>query len=382
MSAARPVMLFAANRGFALAESRIALIKAYLAAGWRVVLVTADDEHSRALVALGAALEPARFERGGLLPFLDLAAFLDLYRAFRKWRPAVAHLFHAKPMILGSRAGPMACGRELKLVCTVTGLGQAFVAGGITGRLARAAYATTARRFDAVVFQNPDDRQVFLDGGWVLPDRTHLIVGAGVDLHRFHPAPRAVDGRKVVLMVARLLRSKGVGEYIAAAGEVRKREPRAVFQLVGEADLRHPDAFPRSEIDAAVAAGTIEFLGYRRDVERCMQAADLFVFPSYYREGVPRVVIEAAACGLPVVAAEVPGTREAVRDGETGRLVPARDPEALGSAIAELLGDPAALARYGAAARGFVAREFDVVAISARHISLYQALGVGPEVQV
>jgi glycosyltransferase involved in cell wall biosynthesis len=375
-----PVVLFAANRGFALAGSRLGLIKQYLGKGWRVVLVTTDDEHSRALVALGAELEPVAFERGGLWLFADLVALLRLIGVFRRWRPHLAHLFHAKPMILGARAGRWVLGDRLRLVCTVTGLGQAYDAGGFTGWLARRSYRWTLHRFDLVIFQNPDDRQTLLATGCLSMSRARLIVGSGVDLVRFQPD--AVQDRSdapVALMVARLLRSKGVGEFIAAARSVRAAVPGAVFRLVGESEPSHPDAFPPEDIEAAVRSGDIEFLGYRRDVERCLRGSDLFVFPSRYREGVPRVVMEAAACGLPTVGVDVPGTREAIRDGQTGYLVPPGDTSTLVARITTLMAEPELRLRFGVAARALAVREFDIEAISAQQVAVYRELGVAPE---
>lgn len=381
MSAA-PVAILAANRGYALASSRRLLVEALLEQGWRVVLATAADAHARELVSLGAELAPVVFARSGAAPRADLAAFRALRALVERLEPRLVHCFHAKPVILGGLA---AASSGASVVHTITGLGQAFVrpglAGALTRRLAALGYGSVLPRAAAVIFQNPDDRELFLDRGWVSGERSHLVRGSGVDLERFAPPPEQRrerdDAAPRVLMAARLLWPKGVREFVDAARQLRATRPGARFQIAGELDPEHAEAVPEAWLREREREGTIELLGYREDLERVLAAADVFALPSYYREGVPRVALEAAACALPVVAADAPGSRETVVDGETGRLVPPRDANALAAGLAELLDDPALARRMGRAGRRRVEREFDLRALTVEQLALYRRAGAG-----
>jgi glycosyltransferase involved in cell wall biosynthesis len=177
-------------------------------------------------------------------------------------------------------------------------------------------------------------------------------------------------------MVSRLLWSKGVREYVAAAELVRRRHPAVRFQLAGEWDPVHPDAVPPCWVDAAVASGAIEFLGYLDNVAEQLRSSDVFVLPSYYPEGVPRVLLEASACGLPVVSTDVAGCREAVEDQQTGLLVPARDSRRLADAIAALIEAPDWGRRLGEAGRRRALERFDLCHIVEQHLAVYRELGL------
>jgi glycosyltransferase involved in cell wall biosynthesis len=179
-----------------------------------------------------------------------------------------------------------------------------------------------------------------------------------------------------VLMYSRLLWQKGVREYVDAARQIRQRRPDVTFLLAGETDPDHPDAVPRHYVEEAAREGVIEFLGYLERPAEVLRQSEILVFPSYYREGCPRVVLEASACSVPTVAADVPGTRQAVHHGETGLLVPPRDVEALAAAINGLLDDPDRARDMGRAARQFAEREFSMPVIVDRHLKLYAGLGV------
>lgn len=368
-------VVFAANRGYALTSSRTELIRRFLDGGWNVVLATADDAWSRSLCDLGARLEPVAFSRGGLSPRADLRAFRRLGAICRRWRPAMIQHFHAKPVILGTLAARRALGDSVAVVNTVTGLGRAFTAGRLTGRLAGFGYSLGAGRSDAVIFQNRDDRALFLSRGWTAAEKAHLIAGSGVDVDRFAPAEReAGDRAPVVVMLGRLLRQKGIPEFAEVARRVRYRRPGTRFVIAGE-EAAGPDAVTREWL---ARQDGVEYVGRLADVRPLLAEADLFLFPSFYREGVPRVLLEAAATGLPAVAFDVPGVREAVRDGETGYLVPDRDVDALTGRVCELLADGARREAMGRAARAMAEASFDIRVIEKQYLALYRELGVAP----
>lgn len=372
MSAA-PTVAILANRGFAVTNSRLPLISRMREAGWRVLLITADDAHARQVESLGATLETVEFHRGGLAPWRDLGTLARLARVFSRHRPDLVHFFHSKPIMLGSLAIAAIPGWKPKVVSTITGLGYAYLAGGINWLAASAGYRMLTRRSDAVIFQNRDDRDVFVARGWIGTEKAVLIESSGVDTAKFAPRPQPGTGGTVV-MVSRLLRQKGVQEYLDAARAVAARHPAVEFQLAGEIEAGHADGIPEEEVLRGARDAGVRFLGYVTDVPRLLASSRLLVFPSYYREGLPRVVIEAAACGIPAVAADVPGSRDAIEHGVTGLLVPARDHGSLVEAICTLLDDDAMRQAMGRAAREKALAEFDVRLITDRQLDVYRSL--------
>jgi glycosyltransferase involved in cell wall biosynthesis len=216
---------------------------------------------------------------------------------------------------------------------------------------------------------------LFLESGWVTADRSRLIVSSGIDTARFAAQHARDETSPSVLMVGRLIWQKGVREYLEVAALVRDKHPRARFRLAGEWDATHPDAVPAAVVHEAVQRGLIEFLGFVTKIEAELARASVVVLPSY-REGTPRVILEASASGAAVVAFDVPGCREAVVHGETGFLVPFRDAGALADAVSRLLGDDELRARMGRAGRRMVEERFDLQAITRAQLGVYRDLGV------
>ncbi|WP_018947769.1 glycosyltransferase family 4 protein [Thioalkalivibrio sp. AKL17] len=369
----KPVAVFAANRGYALTSSRTALIRHFIDQGWEVVLATADDAESRSLVELGARLEPVVFNRGGLSPGADWTAYRRMRAICRRWKPALIQHFHAKPVIFGTLAARRVLGDSVAIVNAITGLGHAFITGGVAARLAGWGYAVAMPRANRVIFQNRDDRQLFLDRGWVRDEQARLIASSGVNVDRFAVVDRSGRDQRspVVVMLGRLLRQKGIPEFCEVAERIRQEWPGARFLLAGEEDPVHPDAVTAEWVRQKEG---VEYLGRLEDVRPLLDEADLLLFPSY-REGTPRAVLEAAATGLPVVGFDVPGVREAVRDGETGFLVADRDVDALTDRVNGLLQDAEKRQEMGRAARRMVEADFDVRAIERQYLDLYRELG-------
>jgi glycosyltransferase involved in cell wall biosynthesis len=369
------IVIFTANRGYALTSSRTLLIRQFFSFGWQVVLATADDEESRSLCEMGVHLEPVVFNRGGFSPLSDIKAYQRLRGIYKKWRPDLIQHFHAKPVILGSLAARHELKESVQVINNITGLGHAFISGGMTARLAGLGYGLVKSRTDMTIFQNSDDLALFMQKRWVDEDRARLVSGSGVDMDRFTMVNRqSMDGRfPVVIMLGRLLRQKGIPEFVEVAKRIKDKWPGAKFLLAGEEDPVHPDAVT---VQWLQDQDSVEYLGRLSDVFPLLAKADLLLFPSYYREGLPRVILEAAATGLPTVAFDVPGVREAVRDGETGYLVEYRDIDALTEKVWELLGDAEKRLGLGRAAREMVEKKFDIRAIKERYLDLYRELGV------
>jgi glycosyltransferase involved in cell wall biosynthesis len=236
-------------------------------------------------------------------------------------------------------------------------------------------YDLVRSRTDMTIFQNRDDLALFVQKGWVDQERARLVPGSGVDVDRFTMVERQDRKGKspVVVMLGRLLRQKGIPEFVEVAKRIQNEWPQTKFLLAGEEDPVHPDAVTVKWLEEQKS---IQYLGRLSDVLPLLIEADLLLFPSYYREGLPRVILEAAATGLPTVAFDVPGVREAVQDGETGFLVPDRDVDALTRTVAELLENREKRLSMGREARKMVEDNFDIRAIQEQYLEIYRELGV------
>jgi glycosyltransferase involved in cell wall biosynthesis len=221
-----------------------------------------------------------------------------------------------------------------------------------------------------VVLQNPDDQRELVSAGAVSPDRITLIRGSGVDLSEFLIAPEPA-GPPVVVLPSRLVWDKGVREFVDAASELRRNGVRARFALVGDRDPDNPTSVPPGQLEAWQASGIVEWWGHRHDMPSVFAESHLVCLPSY-REGLPKVLLEAAASGRPIVTTDVPGCREVVRHGENGLLVPARSVGPLAHALRELIADPARRARFGRRGREIVEAEFSVERVVEAHVALYR----------
>jgi glycosyltransferase involved in cell wall biosynthesis len=225
-----------------------------------------------------------------------------------------------------------------------------------------------------VIFQNPDDLAQFVSSGVVVEGpAVHLIRGSGVDVTRFTPPERPPDEPPVVvLLVARLLREKGIAEFVAAASMLRERGVAARFLVAGDPDAGNPSSIAPEEIERWAATSPVEFLGHRDDMVALLQSAHIACLPSW-REGTPRSLLEAGACALPMVATDVPGCREVARNGDNGVLVPARSPAALALALENMIKDRAGRLRMGRRSREIVVADFSEASVLARTLAVYAA---------
>jgi len=327
------------------------------------VFVAAPGPFSPELIsslgALGAEIRPIRMARAAVNPLADLRALLDLYRLMRDIRPDALLAYTAKPVIYSGYAARVA--RVAVRCAWITGLGFGFTQGESRGRtvlryMLRLLYRSALRRYQTVLFQNSADAQLFR-GLALLPPRCHVEItaGSGVDTQMFSPV--ALPQSPVFFMAARLLKDKGVYEYVAAAQIIRREYPQARFLLAGEPDP-NPSSVTRGELASWVKSGAVEYLGWVDDIRVPMARARVYVLPSY-REGMPRSVLEAMAMGRPVISTHAPGCRDAVEDGHTGLLVPVADSAALSQAMIRLLENPSLAEAMGCAGRQRAVDRFD-----------------------
>ena len=347
-------LLVTVNAAWNVWHFRKGLIAALRADGHRITVLAPPDASLDRLAGMGCAFHPLRMNLKGINPLADLALERRFRRILRRTAPDAVLGFTIKNNIYGARAAT-ACG--IPFLPNVTGLGTAFLSGGMLQRIAEGLYRRAFAPLDTVFFQNPEDRDLFVERRLVRAEQARVLPGSGIDLAAFAPAPLPEDP-PVFLMIARLLRDKGVGEFVEAARILRRRRPELRFRLVGDV------AENRSAIDAATLADwcardDVEFAGPCADVRPEIAAAHCVVLPSY-REGAPRTLIEAAAMGRPVIASDVPGCRTVVARDVTGLLCAPRDAGSLADALQRFLDlAPGARAAMGAAGRARMEREYD-----------------------
>ena len=357
---------------------RIGLAVAARDAGYEVTVATRVGEYGERIRALGIELVDVDFGRGRISPWVNLRAVRSLVDIYRRQEPDLVHHVAIKPTVLGSVAAARA--RVPAVVNAVAGLGTALTSDHPKARLVRpllrAALGWSGRRARShTLVQNPENAK-FVESLGVPAERISLVRGAGVDTRRFRPRPEPepgpeADGPIRVTMVSRLLRDKGVREFVEAAALVRGVRDDVTFTLVGAPDEGNPTSIPAETVRSWVAEGLVEWRGHRDDVAEVLARSHVAVLPSY-EEGLPMSLLEAAACGRPIVATDVPGCREVVRHGVNGLLVPARDARALADAILDLAGDPVRRAAMGAEGRRRAETEFAAERIHAETLQVYE----------
>lgn len=369
MSAHKTVLLLGSYAP-SLIHFRGSLIAAMAARGHRVIAAAPgiDEATRNSLEQLGA--EPAEIAIGNasLDPLGLYRSLAALRRLIREHRPDVTIAYTIKPVILAALAGRAE--KVPHIVSLITGAGYAFTGGvELKRRLARLSatllYRLALARSDEVIFQNEDDCALFRELRLLPAGKpTRLVNGSGIDLDCFSPAP--LPARTSFLMIARLLKDKGIREFAAAAKRLKTDHPHVQIALVGYLDPS-PDSLTRQELDDLIACG-IDFRGRLDDVRPAIRDASVYVLPSY-REGTPRSVLEAMAMGRAIITTDAPGCRQTVRDGETGLLVPPRDAQALYRAMLRFVEEPALAARLGPAARRLAEDRFDVRSVNADLLS-------------
>ena len=367
------VLLFA-NTDWYLYNFRLPLAEALRSQGHDVVLVSPDGKYSERLKQAEFRWVAFPLVRQRLNPFAELITIFRLVLLYRRERPDVAHHFTFKCVMYGSIAARLA--RIKGVVNALAGLGHVFSDQGVQARLLRIIIQRICKSFlrpTQVIFQNPEDHHAFLKRGLVHRNASHLIRGSGVDVERFKPrANKNSSDKRYVLLASRLLWAKGVAEYVEAARLVREQIPEAVFLLAGEADPGNPASVPQEVVDEWKRRGDVEVLGHCEDIKSLLEKADLVALPTYYGEGVPRILIEAAASGKPLVATDMPGCHEIVQHKLNGILIPPRDSRELARAIKEILPDDLCSARMGKHSRRLACDEFSQEQVINKTFQVYQ----------
>lgn len=344
-------------------------------AGYEVLVAAREGRHGQLIRDAGLRFVPVGFARRSLNPLRELRVLLEILALYRREKPDVVHQIAAKPILYGSLAAMLAGVRAV--VNAPVGMGYVFSSADVAARTLRPLLSLGFRclmnpRRSKVVFENRDDLDDFVSGGRVRACDAVLIRGAGIDVDRFRPRQPSAEV-PVVVLVARMLRDKGVVEFVEAARKLHDEGIAGRFVLVGGPDPENPASISAATLASWNGISGVEYWGWRENVADVLAQASIACLPSY-REGLPKSLLEAAACGLPIVTTDVPGCREAVSDGENGLLVPARDSDALAAALKVLLLDPALRQRMGVAGRRKAEIEFASGRIVSETLAVYGAL--------
>jgi glycosyltransferase involved in cell wall biosynthesis len=380
VAARRPKLLFLVTEDWYFCSHRLPVARAARDDGFEVVVATRVRAHGEEIRDEGFALRPIAWRRRGdglLGAARAISAITALYRAER---PDIVHHVALKPVIFGGLARRLAFSRSADgpaSVDAVMGLGSGFSTTTIAARLRRPPLSLALQLAAGggrgwIVVQNPEDRAALAALG-INVRRITLIRGSGVDINRFVPLPEPGGGTVAVALVSRMLRDKGVLEAAAAIRRLRARGLPIELLLAGPSDLDNANSLTADTLRGLAAEPGIEWLGPVADVRTVWRRAAIGVLPSSYGEGVPKTLLEAAACGRPLVAADVPGCREVVRAGETGILVPPHDVHALAEAIASLAAEPVRRAAMGRAGRELVECQFTDEIVARETLTLYRA---------
>ena len=372
---ASPLLLFLITEDWYFWSHRLDVARVARDSGFKVAIATRVQEHGERIRSEGFDLYPITLSRRGRNPLRECVTILDLIRLYRRVRPTLVHHVALKPILYGSVAARLT--GVPSVLNAFAGLGYVFTDGeGRTSLLRRvlslALGVAIQLSRSVVVFQNKEDRDLLSHLGVVSEAKTRVIPGSGVDTHLFQ-SQHDVGGKPVVLLASRMLWDKGIGDFIEAARQLTHRGVVARFVMVGRCDEDNPAAISRAQLQRWVDEGVIEWWDHRDDMPVLLASATVVTLPSY-REGLPKVLLEAAACGKPMVATDVPGCREVVRHHVNGLLVPPKNSAALAEAIGFLLDHPAERAAMGVAARTIAVQEYAVPKIAGQMLDLYREL--------
>lgn len=368
-------ILFVVNAPEFFLSHRLPIAEAARQQGYSVHVATGCGPSVRKITQLGFTHHAITLARRGQNPLSELATLFSLFRLNQKVKPDIVHLITIKPVLYGGIAARLS--GVPAVVAAVSGLGTVFLGqGGLAGARRKVVslfyqLAFKQRRL-AVIFQNPDDRDTLLSMGALTAHQARMIRGSGVALADY-PVLAQPTGIPVVVMAARLLKDKGVFEFVSAARLLQARGVSVVMRVIGDPDPGNPSSVSQKDVDEWRAEGLVEVIGFKSDIAAQYAAANIVCLPSY-REGLPKSLIEAAACGRAAVTTDVPGCRDAVTPGVTGVLVRVKDPASLADAIQNLVETPEQMVRMGNAGRVLAKEAFTIEKVVDQHLKIYEEL--------
>ena len=369
-------ILFLVTEDWYFCSHRLPLAVAARNAGYEVVIATRVQKHGEKIKKAGLTLVPISMRRRSKNPLRELSSIFELVHLYRKERPDIVHHVALKPVVYGSIAAWMA--KSPVTINAIAGLGFVFSSKSAIAKLLKPVMRVLfrlllngPRRY--VIMQNPDDVGELVNAGVLQEDRVSLIRGAGVDLNQFPVSPEP-NGLPKVMLASRMLWDKGVGVFVEAAKLLKKRGVSASFVLVGGSDGDNPNAISQKQLKQWHQSGVVEWWGRCSDMPKVFEQVHIFCLPSSYGEGVPKVLIEAASSGRPIVTTDWPGCREVVKEGENGFLVTINNSAVLADALEKLIDDKELRVTMGRKGRRIAENEFSVEKVIGQTLSLYQEL--------
>lgn len=375
MSKKKFKILFLVTEDYYFWSHRLPIACAARDAGFEVIVATRVQNYAKRIIQEGFKLIPIGLRRHRKNPLKEIISIIELIKIYRTEHPDIVHHVAMKPVLYGTTAARIA--KIPIIINALAGLGYVFISNRSRANILRFLISVAFRltlnsQNTKLIIQNPDDFEFLVTSGLVKPDNVTLIKGSGVDTCEFVPAPEH-EGEPIILLVSRMLWDKGVKEFVDSAKLLVEGGTRARFVLIGRNDPANPTSIPTSTLESWQNQNYVEWWGYREDIPAVLQKSHVVCLPSY-REGLPKVLIEAAACGRPIVTTDTPGCREIVRDGENGFCVPIRDANALAKAIRRLIDDPGLRKKMGKRGREIALKEFSVDKIISETLALYKKL--------
>ncbi len=372
----KPKLCILINVDWFFLTHRLPIALAAQKQGYEVHIACGITDRLAELESYGFHVHPLIVVRGRTSITREIGSFFEMLQLMKHIKPDIVHLVTIKPVLFGGIAARIAATHGV--VAAISGLGFTYVASGwraslkrlLTGFLYRLALGKKNLR---VIFQNTNDREILTRITGLPPEKSILLHGSGVDLSAFIPQPLP-SGTPKVIMACRLIADKGVWEFIEAARLLQQRGVAAQLCLAGAIDPDNPVSLTETDLQKIKAENIVTLLGNRSDMAQVLADAHIVALPSYYGEGLPKVLIEAAACGRAVVTTDMPGCRDAIEPGVTGLLIPARDAKALADAIEQLLCNPARCAAFGTAGRALAEKRFAISEVVNRHLQAYGEL--------
>lgn len=371
-------ILFIVNVDWFFISHRLPIALKALENGYKVTIACRFTEHKAELADMGFNVVDVPFNRSGSGLSSEINTIKTIKRVIEEVQPSIIHTVTIKPVLYTGLALKVVK-RDIPFVAAISGLGYVFTASSLRAKVTKLIASifykvALSQKYKTVIFQNSSDEGILTDVAHLkVVDKT-LIKGSGAELSIYNYLPENINGTIKVVMACRLLKEKGVYQYVEAAKIVKGQHPNAEFLLVGTPDLENPNSIQQNEIDSWVKQGLVTYLGHRSDIPDVFANSNIVCLPSFYGEGVPKVLIEAAACGRAIITTDNPGCRDAVIEGETGLTVPIRDAKALATAVLKLIEQPELRVAMGAKARVFAEKEFDVNSVVNKHLEIYNNL--------
>lgn len=369
-------ILFVVNHAGFFLSHRLPIALAAQAAGYDVTIATPRSKHVPRIESAGLPWTEIQLSRSGRNPFLELRTIASLAAVYRRLKPDLVHHVSPKPVLYGTPVARILGVRGV--VDAVSGMGHAFSEdhSALFQKGVALGYRMALRHPNMrVIFQNVEQKQLFVESGWARADQAVLIPGSGVDTNVYAPSPKSEGYRPVtVILVSRMIYTKGIVQFVLAAKALQDQGALARFVLVGEPDPDNLASIPEAELREWAETEAVEYLGRREDMPAIYADADIACLPTFYPEGIPKALIEAASCGLPIVTTDWPGCREIVRDRVNGLLVPIKDVDALVEALRTLIADPQLREEMGKRGREMVVANFSLSSVIEKTLALYREL--------